>query len=117
MKPAATLVLARGTGSVALPRSGSRVLRNTYWLLSLTLLFSAAAAENGRALLETDMRAHLNPTRMEMIAQAAQDLAHKLGSRCPDILRHLPVYRGGRQLRCSRRSRRTSRAREKRTPS
>ena len=28
-------------------------------------------------------RAHANPTRMETIAEAAQDLAHKLCSRCP----------------------------------
>ena len=40
-------------------------------------------AENGRAFIETDMRAHANPTRMETIAQATRDLAHKLCSRCP----------------------------------
>ncbi len=45
--------------------------------------WACGSAANGRAFLETDMRAHANPTRMEMIAQAAQDLAHKLCSRCP----------------------------------
>lgn len=45
--------------------------------------WARSEAENGRAFLETDMRAHINPTRMEMIAQAARDLAHKLRSRCP----------------------------------
>ena len=50
MKPAETLVLTRATGTIALPLSGSRVLRNTYWLLSLTLLFSAGAAAAAAAL-------------------------------------------------------------------
>ena len=44
MKPADTLVLTRDTGAIAPPLSANRVLRNTYWLLSLTLLFSAGAA-------------------------------------------------------------------------
>ena len=40
-------------------------------------------ASNGCAFLETDMRAHANPTRMEMIALAARDLTQKLRSCCP----------------------------------
>lgn len=44
MKPAETLVLTRDTGAIAPPLAANRVLRNTYWLLSLTLLFSAGAA-------------------------------------------------------------------------
>jgi DNA-directed RNA polymerase subunit RPC12/RpoP len=40
-------------------------------------------AANGRAFLETDMRAHANPTRMENIRVAAEDLASKLSSLCP----------------------------------
>ena len=50
MKPAETLVLTRDTGAIALPLSTNRVLRNTYWLLSLTLLFSAGAAAVAAAL-------------------------------------------------------------------
>ena len=50
MKPAETLVLSRDTATIALPQSGNRVLRNTYWLLSLTLLFSAGAAALTAAL-------------------------------------------------------------------
>lgn len=46
-------------------------------------LWASAEADNGRAFLETDQRAHVNPTRMEMIALAAQDLAEKLVSLCP----------------------------------
>ena len=33
--------------------------------------------------IETDMRAHLNPTRMGEIAKAAEDLARRLASECP----------------------------------
>ncbi len=33
--------------------------------------------------LETDVRAHANPTRMENIRLAAEDLVKKLNSRCP----------------------------------
>jgi hypothetical protein len=39
---------------------------------------------NGMVCLETDVRAHANPTRMRMIAQAAEDLAQKLTSCCPE---------------------------------
>ena len=44
MKPAEALVLTRDTGAIAPLLSANRVLRNTYWLLSLTLLFSAGVA-------------------------------------------------------------------------
>ena len=50
MKPAETLVLTRASGAIAPPLSANRVLRNTYWLLSLTLLFSTAAAALTAAL-------------------------------------------------------------------
>ena len=44
---------------------------------------ACASAADGRAFLETDMRAHANPTRMENIRVAAEDLASKLSSPCP----------------------------------
>ncbi len=50
MKPAEALVLTRDAGAIARPLSANRVLRNTYWLLSLTLLFSAGAAAVATAL-------------------------------------------------------------------
>jgi modulator of FtsH protease len=50
MKPAETLVLTRDTGAVTPLLSANRVLRNTYWLLALTLLFSAGAAAVTAAL-------------------------------------------------------------------
>ncbi len=38
---------------------------------------------NGRAFLEVDLRAHANPTRMENIRQATENLLKKIQSRCP----------------------------------
>lgn len=48
----------------------------------------AALVEQGLArapevMLETDMRAHLNPTRMRAIARAADDLVQRLMCACP----------------------------------
>jgi len=40
-------------------------------------------SENGSVFIETDMRAHANPTRMNNIRTAAQELANKLSSTCP----------------------------------
>jgi hypothetical protein len=40
--------------------------------------------------LETDMRAHMNPTRMNVIGQAAQKLSSLLSSHCPTC--QLPGY-------------------------
>ncbi|WP_244466981.1 DUF6671 family protein [Devosia geojensis] len=37
----------------------------------------------GAAFIETDMRAHLNPTRMEAIERATRDLVRRFKSRCP----------------------------------
>ena len=50
MKSAEALVLTHDAGAIAPPLSANRVLRNTYWLLSLTLLFSAGAAALTAAL-------------------------------------------------------------------
>lgn len=44
---------------------------------------AARLAEDGRLALTTDMRAHLNPTRMDAIAAAGRDLAAAFRSRCP----------------------------------
>jgi hypothetical protein len=40
-------------------------------------------AENGRVFLESDVRAHAHPSRMDVICLAAVDLAAKLNSPCP----------------------------------
>ena len=40
-------------------------------------------AENGRVFLEHDVRAHVHPSRRDVIRLAAEDLAARLTSRCP----------------------------------
>lgn len=60
----------------------------------------AARSESGRALAQTDMRAHLNPTRMKAIGFVAKALAVRAARLCPacdapgfgivDVLRGLP---------------------------
>ncbi len=45
--------------------------------------FHLAAGSNGNAVdVETDMRAHFNPSRMAVIAEVAHKLAHKLSISC-----------------------------------
>ena len=48
-----------------------------------TFRWACGEADNGCAFLETDVRAHMNPMRMEIIAQATRDLARKLCTLCP----------------------------------
>ena len=52
---------------------------------ALRAAFDEAHALSGsrRVFIETDVRAHANPTRMENIRLAAEDLVKKLNSRCP----------------------------------
>lgn len=50
---------------------------------TLARMVANAVAREGRAWLETDMRAHVNPTRMAMIGRAAEQLAARLASPCP----------------------------------
>jgi hypothetical protein len=38
---------------------------------------------DGNAWVETDMRAHMNPTRMEVIREAAERMARQLSTHCP----------------------------------
>ncbi|BAY66374.1 hypothetical protein NIES22_65130 [Calothrix brevissima NIES-22] len=45
---------------------------------------------DGKVYLETDMRAHHNPTRMKNIAKATSNLLSKLQSHCPQC--HLPGF-------------------------
>lgn len=53
---------------------------------ALQAAFNAALAKaaNGQVCIETDMRAHANPTRMINIGLAAEDLAKKLCALCPN---------------------------------
>lgn len=49
----------------------------------LWALCEQAIGARGSAWLEADMRAHMNPTRMDAIAAAAADLARRLRALCP----------------------------------
>ena len=49
----------------------------------LAAAVAAAVSLCGGAFLETDMRAHRNPTRRQAIRRAAQDLVRHLASPCP----------------------------------
>ncbi len=44
---------------------------------------SISHSEDGAAWVETDMRAHMNPTRMEVIAETARKLCRRLAAQCP----------------------------------
>lgn len=51
--------------------------------LKVAFSWAQAQSANGQVFLETDLRAHANPTRMGNIRLAAEDLAKKLDSLCP----------------------------------
>lgn len=62
---------------------------------------SAARSRSGRAIVETEMRAHLNPRRMSIIARLAEKLAERLLRPCPAC--HAPGWgqvRSERGLPC-----------------
>ena len=44
----------------------------------------AQASADGSAHVETDMRAHMNPTRLQVIAELAQRLGRRLATPCPE---------------------------------
>lgn len=52
--------------------------------LSKAVAIALARSKTGTAHLETDMRAHCNPTRMQVIAEATEDLLRAIAQRCPD---------------------------------
>lgn len=61
----------------------------TYWkgITSASALREAVEAGLRRApvvTVETDMRAHMHPTRMTLIARAGQDLVDRLARHCPN---------------------------------
>lgn len=51
--------------------------------LQAALSWAAALGATGRVRLDTDMRAHMNPTRMREIGVVAEALAERLASACP----------------------------------
>lgn len=51
--------------------------------LAEAIAAAARQSSGGRALVQTDMRAHLNPRRMQTIARLADALARRLATPCP----------------------------------
>jgi hypothetical protein len=62
---------------------GQTIVKGILTEAELSVAIQATLTEFGKAHLETDMRAHYNPTRMRVIAAATQDLIQKLGQFCP----------------------------------
>lgn len=56
---------------------------NTWEQLETAFASARRESANGVVFLESDVRAHANPTRMENIRLAAEDLLRKLNSFCP----------------------------------
>jgi hypothetical protein len=63
----------------------SRIRKGITCRAQLVTAFAGALKESigGRVFLEIDLRAHANPTRMENIRLAAEDLVAKLACLCP----------------------------------
>ena len=51
--------------------------------LGAAMQHCAALSQDGLALVQTDMRAHMNPTRMQMLRLLAERLAERLLNACP----------------------------------
>lgn len=51
--------------------------------LAAALAECAARSRDGRALIQTDMRAHVNPTRMATLGRLAALLCNRLATPCP----------------------------------
>ena len=71
-------------GLVAMTPDGGTILaKGLTELPAFRRLVRRALADHGALWLESDMRAHRNPTRMRAIGRAAADLATRLRARCP----------------------------------
>jgi hypothetical protein len=55
-----------------------------YEILEKTIKKSFAASPETTVQIETDMRAHMNPTRMKVIAKLAQQFAKRIATICPN---------------------------------
>lgn len=56
---------------------------NNYQWLEEAFQLCLSKSDTGQVFIETDMRAHANPTRMENIKKATEDLVKKLLQTCP----------------------------------
>jgi len=65
------------------PAPASALIKDITDALELQIAVRKALAACGSAFVETDMRAHRNPTRMVAIERATRDLARRFLSQCP----------------------------------
>lgn len=75
---------------------------NTHSMLKETFERTSQLSVNGKVWVETDMRSHLNPSRMIVISQLAEKLAERLATPCPNC--HTPGWgevRVKKGLECS----------------
>jgi len=56
---------------------------NSHDGLEVAFAKSMSFSSNGKVWVETDMRAHMNPTRMAVIEELADQMADRLGLQCP----------------------------------
>lgn len=74
-------------GIVVRPNDNSGILFKgitTEKILEEAVLKCLVASQNGKVLIETDMRAIYNPTRMKVIEKATINLLNKIKSLCPE---------------------------------
>lgn len=76
-----------GHGLVLRPdgESDSRIVKGLADAAGLRAAFDEALAQSssGAVFVESDLRAHMNPTRREVIARATKDLIQRIQSPCP----------------------------------
>lgn len=89
-------VIVLGVADMA-PAPGVFTCKTAHTPQDLRIAISEAIRASGSAWIETDMRAHRNPTRMGAIGRAVRDLARRLQSACPecerpgfDVIRRTP---------------------------
>jgi hypothetical protein len=75
-------------GLIVRPHAGEICHNMTKGITSRTALdaaigLAAQASADGKAHIETDMRAHMNPTRMRALTTLARQLGRRLASPCP----------------------------------
>lgn len=67
----------------AVPRDRPPVAKGLTRRVDVEAALGAVFGTSDKALMETDMRAHLNPTRMRTIGRLARALAVRIARRCP----------------------------------
>ena len=68
---------------VSPPRATTPMFKGLVDLDEVDHAIACCLGRTGRALIQTDMRAHLNPTRQRALAELAERLARRVATRCP----------------------------------